>query len=34
MDLDDVASHHGFGQHMAMATYNVEVSLDYPQLTK
>lgn len=24
MDLDDVASHNGFGQHMA--TYNVEVS--------
>ncbi|XP_065721257.2 coiled-coil domain-containing protein 149 [Drosophila suzukii] len=32
MDLDDVASHHGFGQHMAMATYNVETSAVHRKL--
>ncbi|XP_032577499.1 coiled-coil domain-containing protein 149 [Drosophila sechellia] len=30
MDLDDVASHHGFGQHMA--TYNVETSAVHRKL--
>ncbi|XP_037732445.1 coiled-coil domain-containing protein 149 [Drosophila subpulchrella] len=32
MDLDDVASHHGFGQHMVMATYNVETSAVHRKL--
>ncbi|XP_016952190.1 coiled-coil domain-containing protein 149 [Drosophila biarmipes] len=32
MDLDDVASQHGFGQHMAMATYNVETSAVHRKL--